>query len=87
MDHAITVGQLRQNLTAMIRDVREGATYILTDRGRPVATIAPYRPAVWRSSDEVNDLLTRLGPDPAWAAEHEELRAEAGVHDPWEQRP
>lgn len=86
MDDAISVGQLRQNPTAMIRDVQDGATYTLTDRGRPIATIAPHRPSIWRSSAAVNALLDRLGPDPAWVAELDELREAVGIEDPWAAR-
>ena len=83
MEHTITIGQLRQNPTEMIRAVQDGAAYTLTDRGRPIATITPHRPGTWRSGAAVNEILDRLGPDPAWAAELEELRVDAVATDPW----
>ncbi len=86
MGHVITVGQLRQNPTAMINDVKDGRTYTLTDRGRPVADIGPHRPPTWRSAREVNALLERLGPDPALAADVAELRSASEIVDPWSGR-
>ena len=83
MEHMISIGQLRQNPTEMIRDVKQGATYILTDRGQPVADIAPHRPARWRRGSEVAALLAQLGPDPLWRAEEEQLRSDEQPRDPW----
>ncbi|MDP9117197.1 MAG: hypothetical protein M3O28_08085 [Actinomycetota bacterium] len=83
MGHMISVGQLRQNPTAMIRDVKQGATYTLTDRGQPVADIAPHRPAQWRRGADVSEFLARLGADPAWAEEVRHLRADSALRDPW----
>lgn len=36
---------MRQNLSALLEEVRRGAEVIITDRGRPVATLCPYDPA------------------------------------------
>ena len=83
MEHTISIGQLRQNPTGMIRDVKHGATYTLTDRGQPVADIAPHRPARWRTGGEVGTLLAELGPDPLWIAEAGRLSADDRVRDPW----
>jgi antitoxin (DNA-binding transcriptional repressor) of toxin-antitoxin stability system len=86
MGHVITVGQLRQNPTAMIQDVKDGETYTLTDRGRPVADITPHRRTAWRSAADVEAMLRRLGPDPAFAAELGRLREESELLDPWADR-
>lgn len=83
MEHTISIGQLRQNPTEMIRDVKQGATYTLTDRGQPVADIAPHRPARWRSGREVGAVLAQLGPDPLWIEEGRQLRADDELRDPW----
>lgn len=83
MEHTISIGQLRQNPTEMIRDVKRGATYTLTDRGQPVADIAPHRAARWRSGREAAAVLAGLGPDPLWGAEAARLRAEDELRDPW----
>jgi prevent-host-death family protein len=82
-DKTISVGQLRQNPTEMIRAVRAGATWTLTDRGVPVAQIAPYRPR-WVPSERVAELLRELGPDPALLAEIEAARDADTMSDPWE---
>ncbi len=83
VEHTISIGQLRQNPTQMIRDVKQGVVYTLTDRGQPVAEIAPYRPARWRTGREVSAVFARLGPDPLWAREAAALRADDEPRDPW----
>ena len=83
VEHTISIGQLRQNPTEMIRNVKQGATYTLTDRGQPVADIAPHRPARWRTGREVGAVLAQLGADPLWIEELRQLRADDGLHDPW----
>ena len=83
MEYTISIGQLRQNPTEMIRDVKRGATYTLTDRGQPVADIAPHRPARWRTGREVGAVLAQLGPDPLWSDEARRLRADDELRDPW----
>lgn len=83
MERAISIGQLRQNPTAMIRDVVDGATYTLTDRGRPVAVIAPHQPDRWRRGAAVTALLDRLGADAGWGDDLRRLRDDATLRDPW----
>lgn len=84
MSHTISVGELRQNPTPMLRAVKAGATYVVTDHGEPVAEIAPRRPQQWVPAGAVDALLRDLGPDESWAQEIEDARmAEAG-RDPWE---
>ena len=82
--NTISIGQLRQNPTAMIRAVQAGETYTLTDRGQPVAEIRPHPGVRWVPSEEVTALLRELGPDPKWAEELRQLRDEAIMSDPWE---
>jgi prevent-host-death family protein len=38
---SIGVRDLRQNASAVLRDVERGATFEITDRGRPVALLTP----------------------------------------------
>ena len=38
------IREARQNLTALIDEVRKGHEVIITDRGRPVARLVPPRP-------------------------------------------
>lgn len=80
----ISVGRLRQNPTDMIRQVKEGAEYVLTDHGVPVARIVPHTRAAWVSTETMLEALR--GPvDPTWAADLAELRASEDMKDPFEQ--
>ena len=38
------VRQARQNLTELLDDVKKGREIVITDRGRPVARLAPVEP-------------------------------------------
>lgn len=38
---SITVGQLRQNPTAMLADVEAGETYLITRHDREIARVVP----------------------------------------------
>lgn len=82
----ISIGQLRQNPTAMIREVRAGATYTLTDHGEPVADIVPHRGRRWLSGREASEILSAIGPDPEWADEIDKHRHEFEIEDPWERQ-
>ena len=86
----ITIGQLRQNPTQMIRDVRQGAEYILTDRGVPTAKIIPLRRHRWVPADQVRDGASE--PDrpewvTKWIAEVEAARDQDMIDDPWDRDP
>jgi antitoxin (DNA-binding transcriptional repressor) of toxin-antitoxin stability system len=81
----ISVGQFRQKPAQVIRDVRAGAIYVLTDQGLPVADIAPHRDFHGVPSEEVARLLAELvGPDPAFAHDVEAFRESFELRDPWE---
>ena len=89
MTNTISVGELRQNPTRMLRDVKAGATYVITDHGEPVAEIASKRERRWVPAAEVDALLHALGPDNAWAREIAAARTaegtgDEGTDDPWE---
>ncbi len=83
MSKTISIGQLRQNPTAMLREVRAGATYTVTDRGEPVAEIAARRQQRWVPGSDVDALLRGLGADDDWAHEIAEDRVDTGMADPW----
>ncbi len=83
MHKTISVGQLRQNPTEMVHDVRLVETYTLTDRGVPVADIAPHRPSRWIPLEEVAAVLNAVAPDPELAADIATLRAAETPRDPW----
>ena len=39
------VREVRQNLSALLEVVRKGEEVVITDRGRPVATLCPFDPS------------------------------------------
>lgn len=84
MERRISVGQLRQNPTAMLRAVRGGEVYTVTDRGEPIADIAPHRAGPWRPASVVEEVLKRLGPSTAWLQDQQGLRNDVDLPDPFE---
>lgn len=84
MTNTISVGRLRQNPTDMLRDVRSGAVYTVTDHGRPVAEVSPIRHSRWIPAEDVDRVLRGLGADDAWADEITADRASVDMPDPWE---
>lgn len=83
MAKSISIGELRQNPTRMLREVRAGATYTITDHGEPVAEVAARRQARWVASEELDSLLRELGSDDAWARSIAVDRAAVDLVDPW----
>lgn len=83
MSKTISIGELRQNPTRMLREVKAGATYTITDHGEPVAEIAARRQPRWVPSEEIDSLLRELGADDAWAREIAVDRAAVNIADPW----
>lgn len=81
--HTITIGQLRQNPTDMIRSVRSGRRWVLTDRGVPVADIVPHRSHRWVPAEDIAEALNGLRFDAALAAEIEATRDASSMDDPW----
>jgi prevent-host-death family protein len=84
MSNTISVGELRQNPTRMLREVKSGATYTITDHGEPVAEIVPRHEPRWVRSEDLDALLRDLGSDVAWAQEIADDRAAIDTVDPWE---
>lgn len=84
MTKTISIGELRQNPTRMLREVKAGATYTITDHGEPVAEIAARRQPRWVPSEEIDSLLRELGADDAWAREIAVDRTAVDIADPWQ---
>ncbi|MGO1948895.1 MAG: type II toxin-antitoxin system Phd/YefM family antitoxin [Mycobacteriaceae bacterium] len=90
MVNTISVGQLRKNPTQMLREVRNGATYTITDHGEPVAEVTPRRHR-WVAGEEVRAFFKERLEDEnrpdaeAWIREIEDLRDAEPLRDPWEQ--
>ena len=78
----ITLGQLRQNPTKMVRDVRDGDDYVLTDRGRPVARIIPFTSKGWVSAESAAAAF-RHPVDAAWASDLAAYRSASDLRDPF----
>jgi len=83
MKGTISIGELRQNPTRMLRAVKAGATYTITDHGEPIAEVTGIRGPRWVSISVVNELLREFGGDDRWAEEIADLRAAESPTDPW----
>lgn len=55
MEKAISSADANRNFSQLLREVREGRTYVVTSHGRPVARISP-----------VQSKPGRIGDSPAW---------------------
>ncbi|MBX3071942.1 MAG: type II toxin-antitoxin system prevent-host-death family antitoxin [Thermomicrobiales bacterium] len=84
MAKTISIGELRQNPTQMLREVRRGASYTITDHGEPVAEVVAHRSPRWVPSEDVDALLRELGADDVWAREIAADRAAVEADDPWQ---
>lgn len=84
MKGAISIGELRQNPTRMLREVKAGAIYTITDHGEPVAEVTAIRGPRWVRSSEFNKLKRELGSNSEWARDIADLRAAEDPQDPWE---
>jgi prevent-host-death family protein len=58
MEKAISAAEANRNFSQVLREVREGCSYIVTSHGKPVARIAPIHDA--HSEGAKNALLRRL---------------------------
>ena len=83
MAHVITVGKLRQNPTEELREVREGAEFVVTDRGGPIARLVPVRPDLWVSPEQAATMFD-VDVDAGWSRQVMRDRDEVGIDDPWE---
>lgn len=58
----VSLSQLKTHLSRYIREVQRGGEVQVTDRGVPVARLAPIAPSVGRApSDELRERLIREG--------------------------
>jgi prevent-host-death family protein len=66
MEKAISAADANRKFSQVLRDVREGRSYIVTSHGRPVARIAPIqvKGAGAAASNARNSLLNRLSREP-----------------------
>lgn len=83
MNRKISVGELRQNPTPMLREVKRGAKYTVTDHGEPIAEIVSHRTSRWVPAQDLARLLSELGGDQEWASEVAEAREAEPADDSW----
>ena len=51
------VSEARANLSALLKEVRQGETIVITNRGVPVAQIVPYTPIDGEDGERINALV------------------------------
>jgi prevent-host-death family protein len=64
MEKAISASDANRKFSQMLREVKEGQTYVVTSHGRPVARIAPVPADSPRRSAAHTALLNRLRRQP-----------------------
>jgi prevent-host-death family protein len=64
MDKAISAADANRNFSKLLRDVREGQSYVVTSHGRPVAKIMPVGADVGLEKRNLAALLARLRAEP-----------------------
>ncbi|HEY8669300.1 MAG TPA: type II toxin-antitoxin system prevent-host-death family antitoxin [Terriglobales bacterium] len=62
MEKAISAAEANRKFSQVLREVREGSSYVVTSHGKPVARIAPVHDA--RSETSKQALLRRLRAQP-----------------------
>ncbi|MFZ0294828.1 MAG: type II toxin-antitoxin system prevent-host-death family antitoxin [Candidatus Sulfotelmatobacter sp.] len=66
MEKAISAADANRKFSQVLREVREGRSYVVTSHGRPIARIAPVQTAAERSTaaSARNILVARLRREP-----------------------
>jgi prevent-host-death family protein len=64
MDKAISAADANRNFSKLLREVREGQSYVVTSHGRPVAKIIPARAHLDAEERGRAALLARLRTEP-----------------------
>ncbi len=64
MEKAISASDANRKFSRLLRDIREGHSYIVTSHGRPVARIAPVNSDTQRREAAKTALLKRLRSQP-----------------------
>lgn len=62
MEKAISAADANRKFSQLLREVREGRTYVVTSHGRPVARISPFD--AQRHSEAKAELLAHLESQP-----------------------
>jgi prevent-host-death family protein len=64
MDHAVSAADANRGFSHILREVRDGASYVVTAHGKPVARIVPCEPADAARAAARSALLERLRDQP-----------------------
>jgi prevent-host-death family protein len=64
MENAVSAADANRNFSHILREVRGGASYVVTAHGKPVARIVPCEPADAARSAARSALLQRLHDQP-----------------------
>lgn len=64
MEKVISAADANRNFSQLLRDVREGQSFVVTSHGRPVARLAPIRSGTSSGADPRARLLKRLRSQP-----------------------
>lgn len=64
MDEAVSAAEANRNFSAILRNVREGQSYLVTSHGRPVARIVPAGRQPDLTATTRDALLARLEDQP-----------------------
>jgi prevent-host-death family protein len=64
MEKNISAANANRNFSQLLREVREGRTYVVTSHGRPVARIAPVDSDIQKREAAKAALLKRLRSQP-----------------------
>lgn len=73
MEKAISAADANRNFSRLLREVKEGQSYVVTSHGRPVARIAPVR-----------QKQGKVGESPAWRALMRRIKKQPAIDiGPW----
>jgi len=64
MEKAISAAEANRSFSQLLREVREGQSFVVTSHGRPVARLAPIQTSAGTAVDARARLLQRLRKQP-----------------------
>ena len=65
MDKPVSAADANRSFSLILREVRDGASYVVTSHGRPVARIVPFKQDMEARLKARDALLRRLDSQPA----------------------
>jgi len=69
MSETISATEANRNFLRILREVREGQTFVVTDHGRPIAKIIPTGDDEQRRKEAWNQLFERVRSQPSRTVE------------------